>query len=86
MAKRNHKPEPCSAKGKFPYHRRLKVRSGDYDYQFVGNRHFKHKPIPVPWVQIKGYWLNQAGFPIGTELQVKISKKRIVLTPVSPGG
>ena len=86
MAKRNHKPEPCSAKGKFPYYRHLKVRSGDYDYQFVGNRNFRIKPVPVPWVQIKGYWLNQAGFPIGTELQVKISKKRIVLTPVSPGG
>ncbi|MEE8056467.1 MAG: SymE family type I addiction module toxin [Pseudomonadales bacterium] len=92
MAKRNHKPEPRSAKGfspktaqQFPYQRQLKVRSGAYYYQYgdFQPRHRHHACQPVPWVYIKGYWLNQAGFSIGTPLQASISKGRIVLTASS---
>ncbi|HBR99256.1 MAG TPA: type I toxin-antitoxin system SymE family toxin [Gammaproteobacteria bacterium] len=92
MAKRNSTPESRSAKvfspkgtRQFPYFRELKVRSGSYHYQ-VGTfqpRHRHRSRQPVPWVYIKGYWLNQAGFSVGTRLQAKISKGRIVLTPSS---
>ena len=81
MAKRNSTPERRSPQAKFPYFRQLKVRKGDYDYQFLSreNRSPYEMPVPVPWVQIKGYWLNQAGFTIGTALTVEVQPGCIVL-------
>ncbi|NKC16979.1 MAG: type I addiction module toxin, SymE family [Gammaproteobacteria bacterium] len=83
MAKKHHKPESLSAKAKLPYPRRLKVHSGHYDYQSTINPSGYRKSAPVPWIQLKGYWLGQAGFPIGTELEVNISEQRVVITPAS---
>lgn len=56
--------------------RKLKVRTGHYDYA----RQDYRAPEPVPWIYIKGYWLQQAGFLIGTPVQVQISKGRLVIT------
>jgi hypothetical protein len=90
MAKRNSTPESRSAKGfsrkstkQFPYVRQLKVRSGSYEYpsRALQQGHRYRSRLPVPWIYIKGYWLDQAGFSVGTRLQAKISKGRIVLTP-----
>ena len=97
MAKRNDKLETRSTKEKsgkkvrkLPYNRQLKVRPSLY-YRQYGDfqpRNRYHPIKPVPWINIKGYWLNEAGFSIGTPLQVKVNKGRIVLTiaKVSPGG
>ena len=52
--------------------RTLKVRAGHYDYQRM--------PKPVPWIYLKGYWLEQAGFSIGATVQVQVSSGRIVVT------
>ncbi len=80
MAKSNDKLESCSAKERFPYQRQIKVRQGYYDYIPNPDNRLHPAPIPVPFVLIKGYWLNQAELPIGTPLQATISKGQIVLT------
>ena len=85
MAKRTIPPEPRSAQEKFSASyqniRQLKVRQSYYDYQYrTTNGTLSYKtPPPVPWVQIKGYWLNQAGFTIGSELSVHIQDGCITL-------
>ncbi|MEE8056997.1 MAG: SymE family type I addiction module toxin [Pseudomonadales bacterium] len=89
MANTNSTLEIRSAKAKFPHQRQLKVRKTYYYHQYSDFQPRSNPcPGPVPRVNIKGYWLNQAGFTIGTSLQAKISKGRIVLTAVrsSPSG
>ncbi|ACE83669.1 SymE family type I addiction module toxin [Cellvibrio japonicus] len=85
MAKRNDKPEPRST-AKFPYHRQLKVREGYYDYQFHSPT-FRQKSCPrfVPFILLKGYWLEQANLPIGTELHVTVNPGHIILSASSGG-
>jgi len=94
MAKRNDKLESRSTtvkssklnkkSGKFPYYRQLKVRKSYYFYQYHDFQPRTPFSIPesVPWINIQGYWLNEAGFSIGTLVRVKISQGRIVLTPM----
>ena len=82
MAKRNTTPEPRSPKGKYSNTRHLKVRSSYYDYQLHNQPPYK-VPEPVPWLQLKGYWLKAAGFTIGTQIDVYIGTGRILLTVVS---
>lgn len=85
MAKRNDKPESRST-AKFPYHRQLKVRKGYYEHHFQGEFFQKNPyPKPVPFILIKGYWLNQANFPIGTELNVTVNSGQIILSVLSGG-
>ena len=85
MAKRNDKPESHSA-AKFPYHRQLKVRKGHYVYHYQGKAFQKAPyPAPVPFILIKGYWLSQANFPVGTVLQVTIHPGQIILSASSGG-
>ena len=89
MANRNDKLESRSAKAKsskivriFPYFRQLKVRPSLYYYQYGDfQSRGRYRPVRhVPWINIKGYWLNEAGFGIDTPLQVKIDPGRIILT------
>ena len=83
MAKYNSTPEPRSAKEKSSYSRKLKVRKGYYHYQYgdFQPRQNHHSCQPVPWVQIKGYWLNKAGFTIGTQLNVQVQNGCITIKP-----
>ena len=67
-----------SNKQPLPYERNLKVRESFYDHHFTNQR--PGYPIPVPWINMKGYWLDEAGFTINTPLVVKIRKGKIVLT------
>ena len=92
MARGNNKLEFRSTKvnsskkhDKFPYYRQLKVRKSLYYYQFGDFQHRDpYRPIKfVPWINIKGFWLNEAGFSIDTPLQVKIEKGCIILTIAS---
>ena len=83
MAKPNDKPESRST-AKFPYQRQLKVRKGHYEHQHYGNTFQKNPyPKPVPFILIKGYWLNQASLPIGTELHVTVNSGQIILSASS---
>jgi len=43
---------------------------------------------PVPWIQLKGHWLQQAGFAINTPVKVRVMDGCLVLTtqpPATPG-
>ncbi|PCK07872.1 MAG: hypothetical protein COA42_12060 [Alteromonadaceae bacterium] len=79
MAKRTIPPEPRSAQEKSSSTRQLKVRKGHYDYQLIRHPRRPYAPLPVPWVQIKGYWLDKAGFSVGTGIKVTVSQGKIVL-------
>ncbi|MCP4485728.1 MAG: type I toxin-antitoxin system SymE family toxin, partial [Gammaproteobacteria bacterium] len=78
MAKRTIPPEHRSAQEKSTTFRQLKVRKGYYPHQFNARQPY-FVPKPVPWIQLKGYWLNQAGFTIGTPITVQIQRGRLIL-------
>lgn len=60
--------------------RRLKVYSGYYapraNASYAASR-------PVPWVQLKGYWLEQAGFTISAPIRVRVMDGCLVLTTLA---
>ncbi len=66
----------------FPYQRTLKVYGCYYEYQFKAADIHPDNVYAnaVPWINIKGYWLRQAGFDINMPLMVEVSKGKIVLT------
>ncbi|WP_115661141.1 SymE family type I addiction module toxin [Cupriavidus taiwanensis] len=33
----------------------------------------------IPWIQLRGVWLERAGFAIGQSLKVKVQRKRVVI-------
>jgi hypothetical protein len=37
-------------------------------------------PVTVPWIQMRGRWLQAAGFAIGAKVRVRIRPGRLVLT------
>ncbi len=47
-------------------------------------RKLKDDPVgagrPVPWIQLKGQWLNQAGFKINTPVKIRVMPGCLVLT------
>jgi hypothetical protein len=57
-------------------------------YIKVNQIHYLHKlkddPAgagrPVPWIQMKGHWLDQAGFAIDTPVTVRVMDGCLVLT------
>jgi hypothetical protein len=36
--------------------------------------------VTVPWIQMRGRWLNEAGFAIGAKVRVRVRPWRLVLT------
>lgn len=36
--------------------------------------------VKVPWIQMKGRWLEELGFTVGAAVTVRISRGRLVLT------
>ena len=92
MAERNHKPRARVGKSEtrksnrdFPYTRHLKVHPGQYYQSFdpVRVHRLKQPRPPVPWVHVKGYWLAEAGFGVGTPLEVEVSEGRRVISVAS---
>ena len=81
MAKRTITPELRSAQEKSFPTRFLKVRKSFYDHQLVLNNRLGpyRRVIPVPWIQMKGYWLDKAGFSIGTIFSVDVQYGCLVL-------
>ena len=62
--------------------RRITVGQCFYDYPPR-----KHEPpgsmgrsVPVPWLQMKGQWLNQAGLEINTPVKIRVMPGCLVLT------
>ncbi|WP_455284132.1 SymE family type I addiction module toxin [Cupriavidus necator] len=34
----------------------------------------------IPWIRLRGVWLEQAGFSVGQLLKVKVQHKRVVIS------
>lgn len=59
--------------------RKLKVRAGHYDRPYSGRT--SHKPSSqVPFVLLKGHWLEQADFLIGQNIDVEVRDQQLILT------
>lgn len=62
--------------------RKLKVRAGSYDYQIVKAGQpeaYATYPI-VPFILLRGYWLEKAGFRIGKGVDVEVRQDQLILT------
>ncbi|MES2825188.1 MAG: SymE family type I addiction module toxin [Pseudomonadota bacterium] len=79
MAKRTIASEPRLAQEKSFPTRKLKVRLGFYDYVLSSSPSTYRAPPPVPYMLLKGYWLNRAGFTIGTNISVEVSEGCLML-------
>jgi len=56
--------------------RTLKVRTGFYDYipkQTI-------TPVPVPFILVKGYWLQKYNFEIDKVVDVQVARNKLILT------
>ena len=65
--------------------RQLKVRRGYYERRhrpWVADPY--PVPRPVPWVQLKGNWLEAAGFIIDAPIRVRVMEGCLVLTILTP--
>ena len=59
--------------------RKLKVRAGHYDRPYIDRIGYKLGP-QVPFVLLKGHWLEQANFAIGQNINVEIRENQLILT------
>ena len=63
--------------------RQIKVRSGIYT-RTIKDKHHTHFDrtvyTTVPWINIQGQWLKQAGFVIHTPIKVRVMHGCLVLT------
>lgn len=59
--------------------RRLKVRAGYYDRGYAGRRDGRTDP-QVPFVLLKGQWLEQANFLVGKDINVDVRENPLILT------
>ena len=59
--------------------RKLKVRAGHYDRLYTDRIGYKPSS-QVPFVLLKGQWLEQANFLIGQNISVEVRAKQLILT------
>jgi len=59
--------------------RKLKVRAGHYDRLSADRISYKSSP-QVPFVLLKGQWLEQANFLIGRNINVEVRENQLILT------
>lgn len=59
--------------------RKLKVRAGHYDRPYIDRIGCKPSP-QVPFVLLKGHWLEQANFAIGQNISVEVRENQLILT------
>ncbi|MFC4342370.1 SymE family type I addiction module toxin [Cupriavidus numazuensis] len=54
----------------------------------IGRTHFSVVPgrsnnftglRAIPWIRLRGVWLERAGFSVGQSLKVKVQRQRIVI-------
>lgn len=57
----------------------LKVRSGYYDHTIKGKGCY-YVPPPVPFVLLKGYWLEDISLDIGKTVNVEMKENQLILT------
>ena len=59
--------------------RKLKVRAGHYDRLYTDRIGYKPSS-QVPFVLLKGHWLEQANFAIGQNINVEVRENQLILT------
>lgn len=56
-------------------------------YPEVRPRRGEHvRSVPIPFLRLQGRWLDQAGFPIGAQVQVQVDQGRLVLEVIGATG
>jgi toxic protein SymE len=84
MANSDGNAGPRLRKSKTCEERKIKVN------QICYMNKLKDDPVgagrPVPWIQLKGHWLQQAGFEINTPVKVRVMNGCLVLTTDEPAG
>lgn len=58
--------------------RTLTITGSCYEYQLHGRW---PRPPEVPYLRLRGYWLQQAGFSVGQRVQVHIADQCITIVP-----
>lgn len=87
MANTNNKPGFRPAKAcprprpgnKISQERQIKVTRSHYEYKPNDSNGY-HCTRYVPWIQMKGKWLEQAGFSIDTPVKIRVMDGCLVLT------
>ncbi len=83
MAANKLTPERRSPKDKGCQTRTIKVRGTLYS-RTIKDKHHAHfdrtLETTVPWITMKGQWLNQAGFPTNTPVKIRVMPGCLVLT------
>ena len=82
MTEQHHKSGQLATKGK-NYTRSLKVRKGCYSRSIKDKDHSRFDRTvhsTVPWINIQGQWLENAGFSIDTPIKVRVMDGCLVLT------
>ncbi|MBL1278349.1 MAG: type I toxin-antitoxin system SymE family toxin [Ectothiorhodospiraceae bacterium] len=73
-------------KSRVCHERHLKVRRGNVSH-IIKDKHHSHFDqtlyFTVPWINIQGQWLQQAGFEINTPIKVRVMDGCLVLTAES---
>ena len=59
--------------------RKLKVRAGHYDRLYTDRLGYT-PTSQVPFVLLKGQWLEQANFLIGQNISVEVRENQLILT------
>ena len=76
-------PERRSPKDKGCHTRKLKVREGLYTRVIKDKDHRafdKTLHAKVPWINLQGQWLDQAGFSIHAPIKVRVMEGCLVVT------
>lgn len=60
--------------------RTLTISSSCYDYQCDGRW---PRPPAVPYLRLRGYWLERAGFSAGQRVEVRITNGCITISPAT---
>lgn len=78
--------EPAVQEPKQRYHTKttspLTVKEATVHTQFypaLKSSHYR-SDRPVPWINLKGHWLAQTGFKIGSRYKIEVFENKLVLT------
>jgi hypothetical protein len=89
MATQQHTPGRRSPKDKISRTRTLKVRKGFYSRIIKDKDHPSFDRtvfVTVPWINLQGQWLDQAGFSIHTPIKIRVMEGCLVVTAETSSG
>ncbi|VAW69078.1 hypothetical protein MNBD_GAMMA10-1210, partial [hydrothermal vent metagenome] len=78
MIKRYHMSGSTPKRSDFSSTRRIKVLKSLYPEPLKTDVYKRMRPVPS--IQLKGFWLKEAGFPINTPIKVQTMNECIVIS------